>query len=331
MAVAFHVYYEAGVYVRTGVVSLIDSNIKLALLSKDYTPDLDVHEVWADLTDGEVTPTHCEVADGDGYTAGGLALTGLSVSRTEDSISWDAANATFASLTKTFKYGVIYLDATVGAVVKPLIAVIDFDDSAVTAEVTATAQDFIVTWNDDGMWMLGPKGAGSGVFKTGSTVSYATGDDGYYQAGIAWANPRFTDNGDGTVTDNNTGLMWIQNPGGLPGNNSADLTWAATLTLINDLTFAGHSDWRMPNVLEVLSLGDNSNNGNSPALAPGSGIYFDGGDRNFGWDWIWTSTVPDGIYSPRSLVVYPDYAFYVSDKLQTQAVGFAFPVRGGNI
>ena len=37
-----------------------------------------------------------------------------------------------------------------------------------------------------------------------------TGQDGEIQAGVAWPDPRFTDNGDGTVTDNVTGLMWQQ-------------------------------------------------------------------------------------------------------------------------
>ena len=51
------------------------------------------------------------------------------------------------------------------------------------------------------------------IAKTGQTTSYATGDDGDLQNGVAlpaWY-PRFTDNGDGTVTDNLTGLMWAKN------------------------------------------------------------------------------------------------------------------------
>lgn len=38
------------------------------------------------------------------------------------------------------------------------------------------------------------------VAKTGQTTSYATADDGNLVKGLAWPNPRFTDNGDGTVT-----------------------------------------------------------------------------------------------------------------------------------
>ena len=36
-----------------------------------------------------------------------------------------------------------------------------------------------------------------------------TGEDGEHQAGVEWPTPRFTDNGDGTVTDNLTGLDWL--------------------------------------------------------------------------------------------------------------------------
>jgi len=48
------------------------------------------------------------------------------------------------------------------------------------------------------------------MLKTGQTTSYATGDDGDLQRGIPWPNPRFTDNEDGTVTDNLTGLIWLK-------------------------------------------------------------------------------------------------------------------------
>ena len=58
---------------------------------------------------------------------------------------------------------------------------------------------------------LGPCGGLFPVEKTGQTTSYATGDDGDLEKGLAWPNPRFTDNEDGTVTDNLTGLIWLKN------------------------------------------------------------------------------------------------------------------------
>ncbi|MBF0552391.1 MAG: hypothetical protein HQK60_17905, partial [Deltaproteobacteria bacterium] len=38
--------------------------------------------------------------------------------------------------------------------------------------------------------------------KTGQTTAYNWTDDGDLQKGVAWPSPRFTDNGNGTITDN---------------------------------------------------------------------------------------------------------------------------------
>lgn len=87
--------------------------------------------------------------------------------------------------------------------------------------------------------------------ETGQTTSYATGDDGNLQKGVAWPSLRFTV-GTGAeadcVTDNLTGLMWVKSPG------SATMTWTNSLIYANDLTLCGYSDWRLSNVNELESL-----------------------------------------------------------------------------
>ena len=85
--------------------------------------------------------------------------------------------------------------------------------------------------------------------KTGQTTSYDTGDDGDLEEGVAWASPRFTDNTDGTVTDNLTGLMWTKN-----ADLAGQRTWANALAYVNALDFAGYDDWRLANVNELESL-----------------------------------------------------------------------------
>ncbi|MGA9347827.1 MAG: hypothetical protein WBW48_03355 [Anaerolineae bacterium] len=47
--------------------------------------------------------------------------------------------------------------------------------------------------------------------KTGDTYTDGgvTGEDGELLKGVTWPSPRFTDNGNGTVTDNLTGLIWL--------------------------------------------------------------------------------------------------------------------------
>lgn len=63
---------------------------------------------------------------------------------------------------------------------------------------------------------------------------------------------RFTDNGDGTVTDHATGLMWLQRDSG------RGMDWASALQWAEELNFAGHSDWRLPDIKELQSLVDYS-------------------------------------------------------------------------
>ena len=51
----------------------------------------------------------------------------------------------------------------------------------------------------------------AGVPKTGQTTSFATGDDGDLEKGVAWPNPRFITGTTGVVTDTLTGLIWLKN------------------------------------------------------------------------------------------------------------------------
>jgi hypothetical protein len=58
----------------------------------------------------------------------------------------------------------------------------------------------------------------------------------------------FTDNGDGTITDNLTQLVWQKIP------NTAALTWEQALAYAEGLTIGTSSDWRLPNIKELQSL-----------------------------------------------------------------------------
>ncbi len=70
---------------------------------------------------------------------------------------------------------------------------------------------------------------------------------------------RYRDNGDGTVTDAATGLIWKQCPEGLSGGGCATgslgtFTWQQALQRAADAVFAGSSLWRLPNKNELASL-----------------------------------------------------------------------------
>lgn len=109
-------------------------------------------------------------------------------------------------------------------------------------------------------------GPGSPVPRTGQTTSYRPGDDGDLQKGVPSPQPRFVDNGDSTVTDNLTGLMWVKDPHELPDNTDGK-TWNDAIDFCNALTYAGYSDWYLPNRRQLFSLIDDSQWW--PALPPG--------------------------------------------------------------
>lgn len=71
------------------------------------------------------------------------------------------------------------------------------------------------------------------------------------------------DNGDDTITDNATGLMWAQ------GDDGAELDWQDALAYAEDSELGGFSDWRLPNVKELQSIVDYSR---SPSAADASAV-----------------------------------------------------------
>jgi hypothetical protein len=72
----------------------------------------------------------------------------------------------------------------------------------------------------------------------------------YVRGAQAYGVNDLVDNGDGTVTDRTTGLMWQQ------GDSGKGLNWQEALAYAEGLELAGHDDWRLPNVKELESLVD---------------------------------------------------------------------------
>jgi len=174
------------------------------------------------------------------------------------------------------------------------------------------------------------------VWKTGQTVSFYPGDDGDLQMGVNWPSNRFQDNGDGTVTDNLTGLLWLKDtycfetPTSLGG-----MSWENALVTVGDFNenpgdynctdydVANHiGGWRVPNKKELFSLLAWSNA--VPALPEGH-PFLDVDNRPY-----WSSTTyPNDPQSPSAWTTYPGGPGGLSAFLKEHTQPTVWPVRGG--
>jgi len=106
------------------------------------------------------------------------------------------------------------------------------------------------------------------ILKTGQTGCYdadamgiscaGTGQDGELQKGLVHS---YTDNGDGTITDNQTGLTWEKkSDDGSIHDKDNTYAWTDAFDVfvagLNTASFAGHNDWRLPNRFELETLVD---------------------------------------------------------------------------
>ena len=124
---------------------------------------------------------------------------------------------------------------------------------------------------------------------------------------------RFVDNGNGTITDTSTGLMWQKTP------NSGEMDWEVALVFCEqELGLAGYTDWRMPNRHELHTLVDYTRE--DPAIDP---TYFD----HPSYSAYWTSTTdPGDAGSAYSLSFFSGFGYY---KIKGDFYTIVRAVRGG--
>lgn len=112
-------------------------------------------------------------------------------------------------------------------------------------------------------------------------VTFVRGNTGY---GIN----NFKDNGDGTITDAATGLMWMQE------DNGNGVLWQEALRYAEEKEFAGYSDWRLPDAKELQSIVDYDRSPGTTGTAAidpvfeCTGISNEAGDSDF--PFYWTAT-----------------------------------------
>jgi len=175
--------------------------------------------------------------------------------------------------------------------------------------------------------------------QTGQKTSYRFGDDGDLQLGVAWPNPRFHDNGDETVTDNLTGLVWLKDANCIKTKYSSfdndwvfgdgSVTWQHALDFlsgINNGTYSncsgGYTDWRLPNRKEFHSLIDCSNY--NPVLPTGHPF------TNVQSDGYWSST-SYALVTNHAWLPYMwngDVPMVIKDYYSSTYNSYVWPVRG---
>jgi hypothetical protein len=169
------------------------------------------------------------------------------------------------------------------------------------------------------------------VPKTGQTISYATGDDEEYQKGVTWPNPRFTDNGDGTVTDNLTGLIWLKD-----ADCFGTRTWNEALSDCNSL-FTGWcdltddssaGDWRLPNSNELASLVHKGYYNPAVPDAAGTGQCSEGNPFDNVQSFYYWSSTTSALSSGQAWYVNI-YNGFVGSNYSKTGNNYVWPVRGG--
>jgi hypothetical protein len=88
-------------------------------------------------------------------------------------------------------------------------------------------------------------------FNSGFANSFSKGDIDSVRCVRGGPSPlqSYVDNGDDTVTEASTGLMWQQGETGV-------MSWGASMSYCEASNLAGYSDWRLPNIVELASLID---------------------------------------------------------------------------
>jgi hypothetical protein len=190
----------------------------------------------------------------------------------------------------------------------------------------------------EAVWAVRGAGAG-GAVHLAATGYYdepnqvVKGDDGDVRTGVALTYPRFVDNGDGTLTDTMTGLVWMK------AGDCIDANWADAVAAVQSLANgtcgltdkSKPGDWRMPNRNEMQSLEDRMNGNEADFLGAtyvwksDAAFYRGPIFSNFhGYEYYWTSTTDAADTTEAWTVFSCDFGVYDRPKSNP---GFALAVR----
>ncbi|MBV8471741.1 MAG: DUF1566 domain-containing protein [Burkholderiaceae bacterium] len=192
----------------------------------------------------------------------------------------------------------------------------------------------LMATSKNAIWAVrGGSGAVVKLPATGAYAPFAKGDDGSLQIGTPLTYPRMRDNGDGTVTDTVTGLVWLKHA------SCIQQTWAGAVAAVNALASGqcGLSDgskagsWRMPNRKEMLSLQDRGINNhadyfdesfvsNTAGISSQPSVF----TNMVGFQFYWTSSTDAADTTLAWTVFSCDYGVYPTAKA---GMGYTLAVR----
>jgi hypothetical protein len=116
--------------------------------------------------------------------------------------------------------------------------------------------------------------------------------------------PSYTDNGNGTITDNVTGLIWQKQDDGVIK------TWDNAVNYCSNRTLAGQTDWRLPSQIELISIIDNVfyNPSINMTFSPGTSSSYYWSSTTYAYDatfaWLVDFYLGSSIYSYRRSLNY---------------------------
>jgi hypothetical protein len=129
---------------------------------------------------------------------------------------------------------------------------------------------------------------------------------------------RYRDNGDGTVTDLFTGLMWEKNI----SEYTSFMSWENALAYCEGLNLVGYSDWRMPTIKELRSLIDYS------LFYPAVDTTFFPEKSSRYWSSHWTSTTMANNTGSAWIIGFIGYN-YGGGSIDKRGSSYVRAVRGG--
>jgi len=133
----------------TGLLGANTANFKLALLKSTLTPDDGDtgNEVWGDVSAQEI-------AAGNGYTAGGIALTGVALTQAGGTVKFTSAAAQWTAAggsIPAWRYGYVYYNGTLNGKVNPILGHFLGDNTPADVPATTSGNTLTVTPNAAGI------------------------------------------------------------------------------------------------------------------------------------------------------------------------------------